>query len=250
MRIDVISIFPQMFSALTDCGMGLSAIEIGPLDLRLWNPRDAAKGKYRRVDDRPNGGGPGMVMLAQPIMDTLNQLREEGGPSKVIHLTPQGTQLKQDMIRDLAGQSRLILLSGRYEGIDERLISQEVDEEISIGDYILTGGELPAMVVIEGLIRYLPGVLGNEESLLSDSFSEGLLDWPHYTRPEDFSGHEVPRVLLGGNHEEIRRWRLQQALGRTWERRPDLIEQLVLTDEQKELLLVYQEEHTSEEILR
>ncbi|MBO68403.1 MAG: tRNA (guanosine(37)-N1)-methyltransferase TrmD [Acidiferrobacteraceae bacterium] len=250
MRIDVISIFPEMFKALTCCGMALRAIERGALDLRLWDPRDTTKDKHRRIDDRPYGGGPGMVMLAQPLMDTLSRLRQDDGASKVIYLTPQGTRLKQDKIRDLAGQSRLILLSGRYEGIDERVIDREVDEEISIGDYILTGGELPAMVLIEGLIRYLPGVLGNEESVFADSFTEGLLDWPHYTRPVDFAGHEVPNVLLGGNHEEIRRWRLKQALGRTWERRPDLIEQLVLTDEQKELLLVYQKEHTSEEVLR
>tara|TARA_B100000029_G_scaffold464841_1_gene499064 strand:- start:117 stop:809 length:693 start_codon:yes stop_codon:yes gene_type:complete len=230
--------------------MALRAIERGALDLRLWDPRDTTKDKHRRIDDRPYGGGPGMVMLAQPLMDTLSRLRQDDGASKVIYLTPQGTRLKQDKIRDLAGQSRLILLSGRYEGIDERVIDREVDEEISIGDYILTGGELPAMVLIEGLIRYLPGVLGNEESVFADSFTEGLLDWPHYTRPVDFAGHEVPNVLLGGNHEEIRRWRLKQALGRTWERRPDLIEQLVLTDEQKELLLVYQKEHTSEEVLR
>ena len=177
-------------------------------------------------------------------------MREDGGEGRVIYLTPQGNLLKQERIRQLAQESGLVLLAGRYEGVDQRLVEQEVDEEISIGDYVLPGGELPAMVLVEGLVRYLPDVMGNEESLIEESFSDGFLDWPHYTRPEDFLGQVVPTVLLGGNHEAIRRWRLQQALGRTWERRPDLMEVLTLNEEQQELLHSYQNEQTNKEILR
>ena len=204
MRIDIVSIFPEMFEAVKCYGSLRRAIECRVLDLRLWDPRDSTDDNYRRVDDRPYGGGPGMVMLAEPLARTLQRLRKDGAQGRVIHLTPQGTRLEQDRIRDLATLSGLVLLTGRYEGIDERLIEQEVDEEISIGDYVLSGGELPAMVLVEGLVRYLPGVLGNDKSVMAESFSEGLLDWPHYTRPEQFSGRAVPRVLLGGNHEAIR----------------------------------------------
>ena len=249
MRIDIVSIFPEMFEAVKCCGSVRRAIECGVLDLRLWDPRDSTNDNYRRVDDRPYGGGPGMVMLAKPLTKTLQRLRQDGAQGRVIHLTPQGAQLDQGRIRDLAALSGLVLLTGRYEGIDERLIEQEVDEEISIGDYVLAGGELPAMVLVEGLVRYLPGVLGNDASVMAESFSEGLLDWPHYTRPEQFFGRAVPSVLLGGNHEAIRRWRLQQALGRTWKRRPDLMERLVLNEEQHELLASYQREQIDEEIL-
>ena len=191
-----------------------------------------------------------MVMLAEPLRQTLKRVREDGSDSKVIYMTPQGEQLKQHKIQSLSMESRLVLLSGRYEGIDQRLIEQEVDEEISIGDYVLSGGELPAMVLVEGLVRCLPGVIGNEKSLFEESFSNGLLDWPHYTRPEEFVGHVVPSVLLGGNHDAIRKWRLQQALGRTWERRPDLIETMTLNEEQQELLQLYQNEQNDKEVLR
>jgi tRNA (guanine37-N1)-methyltransferase len=249
MRIDIVSIFPEMFEAVKCFGIARRAIECGALDVRLWNPRDSTNDNYRRIDDRPYGGGPGMVMLAEPLTKTLRQIHEDGDQSKVIHLTPQGTRLEQRRIQELAILPRLVLLAGRYEGIDERLIDQEVDEEISIGDYVLAGGELPAMVLMEGLVRYLPGVLGNETSVTTETFSEGLLDWPHFTRPKQFSGRAVPSVLLGGNHEAIRRWRLQQALGRTWERRPDMMEQIVLSEEQQELLAVYQREQIEEEVL-
>ena len=223
MRVDIVSIFPEMFEAVKCCGSVRRAIECKAIELRLWNPRDSTDDNYRRVDDRPYGGGPGMVMLAEPLTKTLQRLRDDGAEGRVIHLTPQGTRLEQDRIRDLANLSGLVLLTGRYEGIDERLIEQ--------------------------LVRYLPGVLGNDKSVMAESFSEGLLDWPHYTRPEQFSGQAVPSVLLGGNHEAIRRWRLQQALGRTWERRPDLMERLVLNEEQHELLASYQREQIDEEIL-
>ena len=249
MRIDIVSIFPEMFEAVKCFGISRRAIESGALDLRLWNPRDTTDDKHRRVDDRPYGGGPGMVMLAEPLTKTLRRVREDGGPSRVIHLPPQGALLKLDRFQELAALPRLVLLAGRYEGIDERLIEQEVHEEISIGDYVLAGGELPAMVLIEGLVRYLPGVLGNDESILAESFSEGLLDWPHYTRPERFFGRSVPNVLLSGNHEAIRRWRLQQALARTWERRPELMERLVLNEEQRELLVTYQRQQFEEEVV-
>jgi tRNA (guanine37-N1)-methyltransferase len=189
-----------------------------------------------------------MVMLAEPLQKTLRKVHEDGTGSRVIYLTPQGTQLNQKRIQELAKMPRLVLLAGRYEGVDERLINQEVDEEISIGDYVLSGGELPAMVLTEGLVRYLPGVLGNDESIMEDSFSDGLLDWPQYTRPEEFGGQSVPAVLLGGNHGAIRRWRLQQALGRTWERRPDLMKTMVLSEEQQELLQLYQKEQTEKEV--
>ena len=249
MLIDIVTIFPEMFEAVKLWGVTRQAIEGRQLDLRLWDPRECTDDNYRRVDDRPYGGGPGMVMLAEPLTKTFRRVREAGGSGRVIYLSPQGERLEQDRIRQLAALPALILLAGRYEGIDERLLEEEVDEEISIGDYVLAGGELPAMVLIEGLVRHLPGVLGNDESVLADSFSEGLLDWQHYTRPECFEGRKVPPVLLGGNHEKIRRWRLQQALGRTWKRRPDLMDRLSLDSEQQELLESYQREHKEEENL-
>ena len=242
MRIDIVSIFPEMFEAVKCYGSVRRAIECRALDLRLWDPRDSTDDNYRRVDDRPYGGGPGMVMLAEPLARTLKRLRKDGANGRVIHLTPQGARLEQDRIQNLATLSGLVLLTGRYEGIDERLIEQEVDEEISIGDYVLAGGELPAMVLVEGLVRYLPGVLGNEDSVKSDSFTAGLLDWPHYTRPEVYGGDQVPPVLLSGHHEEIRRWRMKQALGRTWQKRPELLRDIELTDEQRELLDLYRRE--------
>jgi len=248
MRIDIVTIFPEMFQAVKLWGITRRAIEDGKLDLRLWDPRDCTDDNYRRVDDRPYGGGPGMVMLAEPLAKTFCRVREARGNGRVIYLSPQGDRLEQGRIRALAALPALTLLAGRYEGIDERLLEQEVDEEISIGDYVLAGGELPAMVLIEGLVRYLPGVLGNNESILADSFSKGLLDWQHYTRPECFEGRKVPPVLLGGNHEKIRRWRLRQALGRTWKRRPDLMDKISLDAEQQELLQSYQRENEDEEI--
>ena len=235
MRLDVVTIFPGMFDAVRYWGMTRRALESGSLELTLWDPREFTDDGYRRVDDRPYGGGPGMVMMIEPLRRALTAARAAGG-GKVLHLSPQGGKLDQARIKALANQDSLVLLSGRYEGIDERLIETEVDDEISIGDYVVAGGELPAMVLIEALVRHLPGVLGNDASAAADSFSDGLLDWPHYTRPEVYRGCNVPPVLLSGNHEKIRQWRLKQSLGRTWQRRPELLNDLALTEEQKRLL--------------
>jgi len=215
--------------------MSRVAIERGHLELGLWDPRDYAEDNYRRIDDRPYGGGPGMVMQAPQLSRALRAAKLEAN-GKVVYLSPQGRTLTQEKVRELAGVPALVLLTGRYEGIDQRVLDAEVDEEISIGDYVVAGGELPAMVLIEAMVRYLPGVLGNNESIDAESFSNGLLDWPHYTRPEEFEGRSVPSELLGGNHDKIRRWRLKQALGQTWLRRPDLLKDKYLSDEEASLL--------------
>lgn len=236
MKIDVVSLFPPMFEALTGFGITGRAVEKGLLELRVWNPRDFTTDPYRRVDDRPYGGGPGMVMLPGPLKQALHAARAGNPAAKVIYLSPQGRRLDQAGVLELAGRAGMILLAGRYEGVDERLIEREVDEEWSIGDYVLSGGELAAMVIIDALARQIPGALGHEDSASQDSFAAGLLDCPHYTRPEEIDGLWVPAVLLSGNHEAIRRWRLGQALGRTWERRPDLLAQRALSDEERKLL--------------
>ena len=235
MRIDLVTLFPDMIR--TCCGYGIPriAIEKGLLDLHTWNPRDYASNRHRNVDDRPYGGGPGMVMQVQPLADAIAAARVQGG-GPVMYLTPQGRRLDQMAVRRFAELPHLILLSGRYEGIDERIVEQHVDEEWSIGDYVLSGGEPAALVCIDALARLLPGALGDEESALRDSFMDGLLDYPHYSRPEVVNGKAVPSVLLGGNHAEIARWRMKQSLGRTWQRRPDLLEQMTLGEEQKALL--------------
>ena len=235
MRIDIVTIFPDLVSTVGEFGVARIARERSILELHLWNPRDYCEDSYRRVDDRPYGGGPGMVMQAPPLAAAIREARQASG-GKVIGLSPQGSPLSQATVERLAGEPALVLLAGRYEGIDQRLLDSEVDEEVSIGDYVVAGGELPAMVLIEALVRYLPGVLGNEESAQEDSFGSGLLDWPHYTRPEEFEGHRVPETLLGGNHEAIRLWRLKQALGQTWLRRPDLLEKRELSEEESLLL--------------
>ena len=235
MRIDVVSIFPAMFDAVRCWGMSRRALDSGQLELELWDPREFTKDGYRRVDDRPYGGGPGMVMMVEPLRQAIEKARSMGG-GRVLYLSPQGSKLDQARVRELSLETSLVLLAGRYEGVDERLIESAVDEEISIGDYVVAGGELPAMVLIEALVRYLPGVLGNEDSVEFDSFSDGLLDWPHYTRPETYETRTVPAALLSGHHEEIRCWRLKQALGRTWMRRPDLLESKVLSKEEQQLL--------------
>lgn len=236
MRIDVISIFPAMFEAITGYGIPGRAIKKELLQLRVWNPRDFTDDRHRSVDDRPYGGGPGMVMLAEPLAKTLAAARAEQPRAKVIYLSPQGRRLDHAAVKEFAQRAGLILLAGRYEGVDERLLASAVDEEWSIGDYVLSGGELPAMVLIDAIARQLPGALGDEDSAAQDSFVAGLLDCPHYTRPEVYDGRPVPEVLLSGNHEQIRRWRLQQMLGRTWLRRPELLAELELTDEQRKLL--------------
>jgi tRNA (guanine37-N1)-methyltransferase len=242
MKIGVVSIFPPMFEALTGFGITGRAVENGLLSLRVWNPRDFTTDPYRRIDERPYGGGPGMVMLPGPLEQALGAARSENPGAKVIYLSPQGRRLDQAGVLELAGRAGLILLAGRYEGVDERLIDAHVDEEWSIGDYVLSGGELAAMVLVDAITRQLPGALGHEDSASEDSFAAGLLDCPHYTRPEEYAGRRVPEVLLSGNHAEIRRWRLKQALGRTWARRPDLLEKIELDAEQRKLLDEYRQE--------
>ena len=244
MKIDVISLFPPMFEAVTAHGISGRAIKNGLLTLRLWNPRDYTDDRHRSVDDRPYGGGPGMVMMAEPIERAIRAARYGQTPgAKVLYLSPQGRRLDHAGVVSLAKREGLILLAGRYEGIDERLFESEVDEEWSIGDYVLSGGELAAMVVIDAITRQLPGALGDADSALQDSFAGGLLDYAHYTRPEVHAGRKVPEILLSGDHEKIRRWRLKQSLGRTWLRRPDLLERLPLNDEQKQLLEEYRQEY-------
>ena len=241
MQIAIVTIFPQMFDGFVCEGMTRRALEAGQLQLEFRNPRDFTEDNHRQVDDRPDGGGPGRVMMAEPLDQAISSARA-AVRGRVIYLSPQGRRLEQKRVRELAGEAGLVLLAGRYEGVDERVLEAEIDEEISIGDYVLSGGELPAMVLIEALVRYLPGVLGNEDSVKSDSFTAGLLDWPHYTRPEVYGEDQVPPVLLSGHHEEIRRWRMKQALGRTWQKRPELLRDIELTDEQRELLDLYRRE--------
>lgn len=244
MRIDAVSIFPPMFEAVREFGITGRAIRAGVLTLRIWNPRDYTEDRHRSVDDRPYGGGPGMVLRAEPLARALAAARADAPqPARVLYLSPQGRRLDHAGVVALAAQERLLLLAGRYEGVDERLLAAEVDEEWSIGDYVLSGGELPAMVLIDAIARRLPGALGDEDSVEQDSFADGLLDCPHYTRPEIYAGRPVPDVLLSGDHERIRRWRLKQALGRTWLRRPDLLQRARLNEEQRRLLAEFQREH-------
>ncbi len=235
MRFDVISLFPEMFAAMRQ-GVTGRAIERGQVQLQHWNPRDYTHDVHRTVDDRPYGGGPGMVMKVEPLRDAIQAARQAAPDSPVLYLSPQGRRFDQAAAQAMSRRAGLILLAGRYEGVDERLIDAEVDEEWSIGDYVLSGGELPAMVLMDAVIRLLPGVLGHQDSAVEDSYVDGLLDCPHYTRPEVIEGRAVPEVLLSGDHQAIRRWRLQQALGRTWLRRPELLEQRELTSEEQVLL--------------
>lgn len=240
MWIGVISLFPEMFRAITEHGVTGRAVKSGLLQIECWNPRDFTHDKHRTVDDRPYGGGPGMLMMVQPLRDAIHAAKQAAGDgAKVIYLSPQGRKLTQAGVTELATNQKLILVAGRYEGIDERVIQTEVDEEWSIGDYVLSGGELPAMTLIDAVSRQVPGVLGDQASAEQDSFTDGLLDHPHYTRPELLDGLAVPEALTSGNHEVIRRWRLKQSLGRTWQRRPELINNLALTDEQESLLAEY-----------
>ncbi|AAW85046.1 MULTISPECIES: tRNA (guanosine(37)-N1)-methyltransferase TrmD [Aliivibrio] len=237
MWVGVISLFPEMFRSVTDFGVTSQAIKKGLLSIETWNPRDFTHDKHRTVDDRPYGGGPGMLMMVQPLRDAITAAREASpGKTKVIYLSPQGRTLNQAGVEELATNENLILICGRYEGVDERIIQSEVDEEWSIGDFVLTGGELPAMTLIDSVSRFVPGVLGDFASAEEDSFADGLLDCPHYTRPEVLDGKEVPSVLKSGNHKDIARWRMKQSLGRTWLRRPELLGNLALTDEQELLL--------------
>ena len=247
LAIKVVTLFPEMFAAVSDYGITGKAAGSGLLQISTVNPRDYATDRHRTVDDRPYGGGPGMVMMAQPLLAAIRDARQALPSAAVICLSPQGRQLRQRDVMDFAGRDSFILVAGRYEGVDERVIELEVDEEWSIGDYVLSGGELPAMVLIDAVARRLPGALGNDESAVEDSFSRGLLDCPHYTRPEVVAGLPAPPVLLSGDHEGIRKWRLKQALGRTWKRRPDLLEALDLDTEQQALLDDYIAEQRNDE---
>ncbi|MGV8940260.1 MAG: tRNA (guanosine(37)-N1)-methyltransferase TrmD [Lysobacter sp.] len=237
MRIDVISLFPDFIAQCAAFGVTGRAVERRLLSLHGWNPRDQAEGSYRRVDDRPFGGGPGMVMLIDPLRAALRAAREaDPAPVRTIYLTPQGAPLTQAKVHELAERERILLLCGRYEGIDERLVEAEVDEEISIGDYVLSGGELGAAVIIDAVARLQEGALNDADSAAQDSFENGLLDCPHYTRPVDHQLGAVPPVLMSGNHAEIARWRRQQSLGRTWQRRPDLLDEATLSKADRKLL--------------
>ncbi len=246
MRIDVVSIFPDMFAAIRDYGITGRAMRAGLLTLKVWNPRDFSEDKHRNVDDRPYGGGPGMVMAAPPLARTLDAVRREQPGTRVSYLSPQGRRLDHAAVAELGQRNGLILLAGRYEGVDERIIETAVDEEWSIGDYVLSGGELPAMVVIDAVARRLPGALGDEDSAEQDSFVDGLLDCPHYTRPEQYGGRQVPEVLLSGDHARIARWRKKQALGRTWLRRPDLLAMRSLSEDERALLEEFKREYAAQ----
>ena len=243
LRFDVITLFPEMFAALTASGITRRALERGLWQLTCWNPRQWTEDAHRTVDDRPYGGGPGMVMMASPLEQAIAAAKVgAGGTAKVIYLSPQGARIGQERVAQLAAGDGAILLCGRYEGIDERVIARCVDEELSLGDFVLSGGELAAMALMDACIRQLPGALNDDLSAVEESFVAGLLDCPHYTRPELYEGMRVPEVLLSGNHEAIRRWRLKQALGRTWQRRPDLIKARVLSSEEAKLLAEFQRE--------
>ena len=240
-RFDVVTLFPETFAAITASGITARALQRGLWRLEAWNPRNFTDDAYRSVDDRPYGGGPGMVMLAEPLERALDALQAAGG-GPVTYLSPQGRRLDHAKVVELSGRDAVTLLCGRYEGVDERLLRRRVDEELSLGDFVLTGGELAAMAVIDAVVRQLPGALGDEESALEESFADGLLDCPQYTRPEVYAGEQVPDVLLSGHHANIRRWRLKQSLGRTWLRRPDLIAARRLSEVENRLLEEFQRE--------
>ncbi len=243
-RFDVVTLFPEMFAAITGSGITSRALEAGLYSLTTWNPRDFTTDNYRTVDDRPYGGGPGMVMLAEPLERTLDAVKTAGG-GRVLYLSPQGKKLDHRRVMELKEERALTLLCGRYEGVDERLLERRVDEEVSIGDFVLSGGEVAAMALIDACVRQLPGALGDQASALEESFAGGLLDCPQYTRPETYRHARVPEVLLSGHHENIRRWRLKQALGRTWLRRPELLQARNLTAEERRMLEEFQQEHRS-----
>ena len=241
-RFHAVTLFPEMFAAVTASGITSRALRTGLWSLELWNPRDFTTDNHRTVDDRPYGGGPGMVMMAEPLEKALDAAKKKGGGT-VIYLSPQGRKLDHAKVVELSGLASLIFLCGRYEGIDERLIARRVDEELSLGDYVLSGGELAAMAVIDAVVRQLPGALGDGQSAVEESFTDGLLDCPQYTRPEDYGGEKVPEVLLSGHAANIRRWRLKQALGRTWLRRPDLLAGRRLSEDEQHLLAEFQQEN-------
>jgi tRNA (guanine37-N1)-methyltransferase len=236
----VVSLFPEMFEAITSFGVTGRAVMRGIVQVDCWNPRDFTVDKHRTVDDRPFGGGPGMLMKVQPLRDAI-QAAKLSAPAnaKVVYLSPQGRKLDHALVKELRSLENLVLVAGRYEGVDERLIESEIDIEISLGDFVLSGGELAAMTLIDAVSRLVPGVLGHVDSAVEDSFVKGLLDCPHFTRPEVFEDSKVPEVLLSGDHAKIKRWRLKQQLGRTYERRPELLQALDLTKLQQQLLEEY-----------
>jgi len=247
MRIDVVTLFPELVDHASRFGVTGRALDRGLWRLGMWNPRDFATDRHRTVDDRPYGGGPGMVMLAEPLAKALAAARSAQGmdgcaSTRTLYLSPAGVPLSHRRVAELAAAgdaTGLVLLAGRYEGIDERLFLRDIDEEVAIGDFVVSGGELPALMLIDAVVRQRPGVLNDAESAAQDSFAAGLLDCPHFTRPDEYAGERVPEVLLSGNHAAIRAWRLQQSLGRTWERRPDLLRERVLSDEEQDLLDAY-----------
>ena len=248
MWIGVVSLFPEMFEAVSGYGITRRAIEGQLLSIDCWNPRDFAEDRHRTVDDKPYGGGPGMLMKVEPLKKAILAAKDKATSAcPVIYLSPQGKTLSQEDLGRLAELDELILVAGRYEGIDERIIESVVDEEISVGDFVVSGGELPAMLLIDGVTRLLPGAVGDRESVEQDSFADGLLDHPHYTRPESVDGLDVPEVLLSGDHKRIASWRRKQALGRTYERRPELIQQASLSAEEQQLLSEYLNEVHSKE---
>ncbi|MXP67776.1 tRNA (guanosine(37)-N1)-methyltransferase TrmD [Pantoea sp. Aalb] len=246
MWIGIISLFPEMFQAIIKYGVIGKGIKNGLLNIERWNPRDFTYDDYRKVDDRPYGGGPGMVMMVQPLCDAIHAAKKVAGKNvKTIYLSPQGKKLNQKKVLELVSLKKIILVCGRYKGIDERVICAEIDEELSVGDYVLSGGELPAMTLIDSMARFIPGVLGKQSSVYEDSFIEGLLDCAYYTRPQILKGQQVPKSLLSGNHAKISRWRLKNSLGRTWLRRPEFLEALILTKEQEILLNEFQQEYNN-----
>lgn len=244
MRLGIVTLFPEMFAAVTDHGISGRAVREGLMQLAFFNPRDYTTDKHRTVDDKPFGGGPGMLMKTEPLRASIAAARQAAGEgARVIYLSPQGKTLKQDSIVELAGREGMVLLCGRYQGIDNRLLEQEIDEEWSLGDFVISGGELAAMTLIDAMTRFQPGALGDQGSALEDSFSNGLLHCPEYTRPQSIDGRGVPEVLLSGDHEAIRKWRLQQSLGATWLKRPDLLEAMELEPEQRELLEQFKQDY-------
>jgi len=246
-RFDVVTLFPELVNSLTASGVVGRAAGQDLINLTCWNPRDYTRDRHQTVDDRSYGGGPGMVMKVEPLRDTVRDIKQQTAfntkTARVIYLSPQGKRLDQNAVKELATCSQLIFIAGRYEGIDERFIETEVDEEWSLGDYVLSGGELPAMVMMDAIARMIPGVLGDNESAEQDSFMNQLLDHPHYTRPELIDDLKVPAVLTGGDHQKIEQWRRQQCLGRTWLRRPDMLKELELSDADQKLLDQFIAEH-------
>ena len=247
LRFDIVTLFPRMFDAVTEWGISGRGRARGCYEVVTWNPRDFASGPYRAIDDRPYGGGPGMVMMVAPLEKAITAAKERQAScgvvnNRVLSLSPQGRILDHRLVAELARLEGLVLLAGRYEGIDERLTELVVEQEVSVGDYVVSGGELPAMLLMDSIIRHLPGVLGDPESARQESFVAGLLDYPQYTRPETYADKRVPEVLLSGNHAAIERWRMKQSLGRTWQRRPELLAMVELTNTQRQLLEEYKRE--------